>query len=246
MNQLNLALHAGSYRVGRGALARVATPDATESWRPIPHATLVESVARTLARSHLHVVSEAHGLACDGNRYFGLLQLEDGPHPKDYAPVIGLRNSHDKSFPAGLVVGSGVFVCDNLAFFGEVVLARKHTTGIYAALPALIDAAVEHLAEVRRDQDARIAAYKETIFTDAQTHDFVIRSVDEGIVPVTRVPAVLREWRTPRHQEFAQSKNAWRLFNAYTEVLKSSSLFKRPRQTQPLHAMLDDACGLAA
>lgn len=52
--------------------------------------------------------------------------------------------------------------------------------------------------------------------------------------------------RSVRHEEFAQTKNAWRLFNAYTEVLKGSSLFKRPRQTQPLHAMLDDACGLAA
>jgi hypothetical protein len=33
--------------------------------------------------------------------------------------VLGLRNSHDKRFPAGLVGGSAVFVCDNLAFSGE-------------------------------------------------------------------------------------------------------------------------------
>lgn len=243
---LHLDSHAGSHRVSRAVLGEVRTPDVTESWHPIPHAALVESVASALTRARLRVVGEAHGLACEGDRYFGLLQLDDGPDPKDYAPVIGLRNSHDKSFPAGLAVGSGVFVCDNLAFFGEVVFARKHTTGIDAALPGLIDAAVAHLAKVRRAQDAHIAAYKDTRLTDAQAHDLVIRSVDERVVPVTRIPSVLREWRTPRHDEFAQTKNAWRLFNAYTEVLKGGSIFRRPRQTQALHAMLDEACGLAA
>jgi hypothetical protein len=28
--------------------------------------------------------------------------------------VIGLRNSHDKSFPAAIAMGSSVFCCDNL------------------------------------------------------------------------------------------------------------------------------------
>jgi len=52
----------------------------------------------------------------------------------DFALVVGLRNSHDKSFPAGLVIGASVLVCDNLSFSGEVRLARKHTYPIIATL----------------------------------------------------------------------------------------------------------------
>jgi hypothetical protein len=41
--------------------------------------------------------------------------------------AVGIRNSHDKTFPAGLVAGTKVFCCDNLAFSGEVQISRKHT-----------------------------------------------------------------------------------------------------------------------
>ena len=48
--------------------------------------------------------------------------------------VVGVRNSHDKSFPAGLVIGASIFVCDNLSFSGEVKLARKHTVHVESVI----------------------------------------------------------------------------------------------------------------
>jgi hypothetical protein len=69
-----------------------------------------------------------------------------------------------------------------------------------------------------------------------------------GVVPVTRVPAILSEWRTPRHREFSQDgKTVWRLFNAFTEALKGSSPHGvLPRRSQALHGLMDVACGSAA
>src|SRR5262249_51585397 len=83
----------------------------------------------------LHVVQEGHGLWRDGQRYFGLMEVRNGSNADDFGLVVGLRNSHDKSFPAALALGSRVFVCDNLAFSGEVKLSRKHTTYIWRDLP---------------------------------------------------------------------------------------------------------------
>jgi hypothetical protein len=40
---------------------------------------------------------------------------------------VGLRNSHDKSFPVGIAFGSRVFVCDNAAFIADHVIKRRHT-----------------------------------------------------------------------------------------------------------------------
>lgn len=101
----------------------------------VPHHRLLTGVQESLARSGLYVVTEAHGLTKDGNRYFGLLQVANGTNPDGFGLVVGVRNSHDKTFPAGLVMGASVFCCDNLSFSGEVRLARKHTAHIERDLP---------------------------------------------------------------------------------------------------------------
>jgi hypothetical protein len=107
------------------------------------------------------IVSEAHGLTHDGNRYFGMLQVVNGHGHEDYSMVVGVRNSHDRTFPAALALGSGVFVCDNLAFRGEVKLARKHTRFIDRDLPLLVNRAVGLLGAHRQGLDLQIAAYKQ-------------------------------------------------------------------------------------
>jgi hypothetical protein len=63
------------------------------------------------------------------------------------------------------------------------------------------------------------------------------------VVPVTKIPDVLREWRETRHPEFRQGLTGWRLFNAFTEGLKGQ-LDYLPRRTQALHGLLDVACGV--
>ena len=114
MTRTNLCLHCGSRAVPREQVAAVATPPRTPSWVPIPHARLLEGVRESLGRAGLSVVGEAHGLGRGGARYFGLLEVVNGRPGGDFGLVVGLRNSHDKSFPAGLAVGARVLVCDNL------------------------------------------------------------------------------------------------------------------------------------
>jgi hypothetical protein len=200
-------------------------------------------VQASLERAGLHVVSEAHGLTRDGARYFGLLQIANGQDSVDFGLVVGMRNSHDKSFPAGLVMGANVFCCDNLSFSGEVRLARKHTAYVERDLPQLVDRAVGRLGDLRHSQEQRFRAYKTTEFSDGQAHDLIIQALDARVVPVTKIPDVLREWREPRHPEFQQGLTGWRLFNAFTEVLKGQ-LDSLPKRTQALHGLLDVACGV--
>ena len=244
MKALNLILHTGANTVTREQIESAMTPEGTRTWQPIPHAAIIDGFKSAIESDGLHVVQESHGMTRDGNRYFGLMQLANGHNPDDWGLVVGLRNSHDKSFPAGIVVGSGVFVCDNLAFSGEVKLARKHTTYINRDLPQLIRRALGQVADHRGQQEKRIAAYKATDFTQPQAHDIIIRAVDSMALPVTLVPDVLKEWRTPRHDEFAANGfTAWRLFNAFTEVLKGNLAFL-PKRTQTVHGLLDTAVSL--
>jgi hypothetical protein len=247
MRQANLYLHTGGYRVERGQLSHVTTPQRTGTWVPIPHHCLVKTVCDTLVQAGLSIVGESHGLAKDGQRYFGLLQVANGHNPDDFGLVVGVRNSHDQSFPAGLVVGAAVFVCDNLSFSGEVRLARKHTVHFERGLPGLVAKARSRLTEQRDRQEQRFIAYKAREFGDREAHDLLIRAMDAPVLPVTRIPAALVEWRNPRHPEFGQDgKTGWRLFNSVTEALKGSGYMDLPRRTQALHGLMDLACGLAS
>lgn len=237
-----LCLHAGGTTVDTEALGLIPTPPATPTWHPIPHRALLDVVRENVTMSGLHIVAEHHGLAREGARYFGMLQVRNGVEDDGYGLVLGLRNSHDMSYPAGLVVGSGVFVCDNLAFSGEIKLARKHTSHIMKDLPRLVQTAFGRLTDYRQLQGRRIAAYRETEISTLEAHDLIVRAIDGKILPVTRVPAVLSEWRTPRHAEFREGDTAWRLFNAFTECLKGIEPNTLARRTMALHGLLDTTC----
>jgi hypothetical protein len=74
----------------------------------------------------------------------------------NYADTVGLRNSHDKSFPIGIAFGSRVFVCDNTAFVGEHVIQRKHTVKAKRELPGLITEIVQPLQQQRIEQNTKL------------------------------------------------------------------------------------------
>ena len=103
---VNLVLHCGARHVERRAVEEAKTPAASPTWVPIAHHRLLEQVETTLTASGMTVANEAHALWNDGLRYFGLLEVTNGQPHDDYGLVIGLRNSHDKSFPAAIAMGS--------------------------------------------------------------------------------------------------------------------------------------------
>jgi len=248
-HKLNLMLHCGTDAVDREVVLESPTPPPTgyrggfHTHYPLPHGHVLERVERHLAHAGMTIVEEAHGLTHDGARYFGMLQVANGQQSDDYGMVVGIRNSHDKRFPASLVMGSGVFVCDNLAFSGEVKLSRKHTRHIIRDLSQLISRAVSRLVDVRQRQDVRIAAYKEHDVSDREAHDTIIRALDCKVVPSSKIEQVVAEWRKPSHPEF-NPRTAWSLFNSFTEILKGNAQYAL-RRTQALHGLLDTVCGIA-
>ncbi len=245
MSRTSLVLHAGANAATIEQVSEVITPASTETWTPVPHIQLVQSVERALVGGGYKVQSSEFGLWKDGLRFFGLLNLINGQNAPDYQLTIGLRNSHDMAFSAGMAVGSRVFVCDNLAFSAEIVVSRKHTNKILGDLDRLVVTAIGRIGEARQSQDLRIAAYKAQEVTDAQVHDLLVRSIDAKIIANAMLPKVLKEYREPRHEEF-KPRTGWSLFNSYTEVLKEINPFDRTQRTQRLHGLLDLASGLRA
>lgn len=255
-----LILHSGANAATLEQVFETPTPEPTDTHFPIPHGRLVETVQSHVEANGWEIGTQEFGLwgsqEDPAARMFGVLSLRpkaivpttpfgfgiSAPAPADYGLVVGIRNSHDKIFAAGLAVGSHVFVCDNLAFSGEIQIARKHTRFVLRDLDRLIAMAIGKMAGLRVSQDRRIACYKETELSDADVHDLVIRSVDARVMANSYIPKVLDEWRNPRHPEF-EDRTAWSLFNGYTEVFKATNPLDLIQRTTRLHGMLDLVSG---
>ena len=216
----------------------IKTPGVTKTHVPIPHHKLVEEVKASLEGVNLTVKEEAYSVNKDGQKFFGLLGLNAANQNNDYQLVVGLRNSHDKSFPAGLVAGTRVFVCDNLAFSSEVTVTRKHTSRLMDDLPRLIATACGMINEANECQEQRVEHYQNFAIKDPQVHDLLIRSMKVSAIGSTAIPKVLGQWNDPKHEEF-RPRTLWSLFNAYTEVYKAIKLDRLPRKTIALQGLLD-------
>jgi len=238
-----LMLHCGANAVDFAEVQESETPEATRTHTPIPHSHLVDLVRDGLGRANMSIVEESHALTHDANRYFGLFRIgTGGAESKDYGAVMGLRNSHDKTFPSALAFGANVFVCDNLSFNGEVKLGRKHTVHIMRDLPSLVSRTIGKLTDAWGLQEQRFEAYRNHELSRSEAHDVIIESFRAGACTGTQIRKVIDQWHAPNHPEF-KPRNAWSLFNAFTEVLKGN-LNELPKRTQALHGFMDGHCGV--
>jgi len=233
----NIILHSGAVQINESDLFGIHNPETTDTFKPIDHNRMLLDVKREVIRAGLSITGSSHAIDKGGNRYFGLLEIATSQ--QDYQRTIAIRNSHDKSFAAGIAAGSRVFVCDNLAFSGDVTFQRKHTPNIEEDLQFIIVRAVRKLAGYWYDMEHQYNRYKDRIITDHEVISIVSILLQKEIVGKKEAISVMQEYHTPSHPEFAESRNLWRLFNAVTEVKKGSNLFKLPEKTESLHGILD-------
>lgn len=234
---MSLILHAGATPVSYDELRAVKTPPGTDTHVPIPHHELVELVRYTLGFYQHEIAEEHHAVMPDGSRYFGVMTLKS-PYG-NYGDIVGLRNSHDKSFPIGIAFGSRVFVCDNTAFVGDHVIRRKHTVKAKRELPGLVTEIVAPLQQQRISQNQKLLTYQGTALSDEVADHAILDLYRQDVIGVQAIGHVLKAWEEPPHDW--GDKTAWRLFNAATFAL-AGKVSERPDLTKQLHLVIDGVC----
>jgi hypothetical protein len=208
------------------------------SYQPIAHDDVVKRTKGFLDSNGFTIQDEVHSLARDRKHYFGLFSVD---HPNrtstDRGCVVGIRNSHDKTFPAGLCAGDAPFVCDNLIFTNTIKLARRHTRNILNDLDFTINRALGKLFGFWHGQDSRIEAYKNLEISNAQANDIIIRACKAGALPKSKIIDVVNQWESSDHPEF-WDRNVNSLYNAFTEIYKGN-LIQLPNRSDALHSVLD-------
>jgi len=244
-----MALNIWGKRYTRKDVEAVALPKTTETYIPVPHMDFADLIQDTLEDHGFRLGETAHVLNQTGTQYFGMAELQNGDNPEDYSLMAGWRNSYNKTLAAALVIGARVFVCDNLAFSGEIIIGRKHTRNVKADLPGCIDLAVSQVTRLRSFQDRRYQWYKDNVLPDDMVNELIVESIRTDIVPASKAGLLIQECYEPRHRAHLNERGqrtAWTVFNAVTESLKNSSIPALPRRTQALHGMIDDMTRLDA
>ena len=254
-SKLNLHICGGEHKVSTlEEVQEVTTPEVeyrkernrdgslSVSYRPIGHNLLIDKTRNHLDQAGFTIEGESHNLAREGKRYFGLFQVS---HPDresgERGTVVGLRNAHDKCFPAGLCAGDAPFVCDNLIFTNTVKLARRHTKNILSELDHVIARTLGRLFDFWVGQDNRIESYKGFELSNPQVNDLVIRAYKAGAIPKTKVTDVVDQWEKSDHSTF-WDRNMNSLYNSFTEVYKGN-LVALPKRSEALHSVLDSEVG---
>lgn len=220
-----LYLHTGERTIDRQQLGMVPTPPPMgRHHHPYPFVEFVDSVADNLQTVGFKIEEESYITAANDRRFFGLMEVKPifDDKNRDYGMIVGLRGSHDQSIPRGLVAGSRVFVCSNLAFSGEIKVSTKQTTNVERRMAGLVYDAVRNMQGVFEIQDRRFDTYKEFELKPRWGDAAITELVRRQVINPSQVGRVIREWDEPSHDEHLNDGHhtVWTMHNAVTEALK--------------------------
>jgi hypothetical protein len=104
MQNATLMSHVDTDLVTRERLALVETPDATRSFKPVPHIELIATLEDVLRENRIAIRKEQFALRRDGATLFGVLQLQY-QDTSDGMAALGLRTSNNRTMSIQICAG---------------------------------------------------------------------------------------------------------------------------------------------
>ena len=240
--------------ITREALRGIQTPAPTASWRPAPHADVVDVLTARAAVRGLKITSERFAVLSGAlypeagrkievpdAKLFGSMDFAPVPDmafPAGCAPSAGFRNSHDQSFSLSILSGARVFVCANGVLSAEHIVSRKHTSGL--DLEESIDMALEEFMVSLGEFNGKFQRLVARSLTDIQAHHEVVELARAGAFASSDILPVIRGYENPVHEEF-RPRNAWSLYNAATARMKTQSPSRQVEGFKALNMVMLDA-----
>ena len=194
MKNAQLVSHVDTDIVSRAELKALPAPEATPTFKPIPHIELVDMLELVLRQSQIRIEEERFALRRDGSVLFGVLQLAYG-ETDDGRAALGLRTANNKTMSIQLCAGLSVFVCDNLALRGDMIaLRRKHTSSLNlrTELAGAVLRFQEHFG--RLAAEVELLKKQRLVDVEAKAHDSrrLRRRAHPGAPPAGSLESVVR------------------------------------------------------
>jgi len=205
-----LMAHCGAQYIDREGLKALETPEPTASWTPIPHYDLVQALDGQLKARGINIVKEQ--FAVQKAKLFGVIDTDYEVNAEGGA-AIGIRTANDKSLALQLAIGFRIFVCDNMAFAGDLIaLRRKHTANLDLHR-AFAEGIGRYVAQYPKLQD-NITWWKERTVSKERGKQLIYDIFRQKLVPIRLFHPAVHDW------EAAEEKTLWRLHNCMTAHIK--------------------------
>ena len=187
------------------------TPQGTDTWTPIPHFDLVTALEGQLKAHGISIVKEQ--FAVQKAKLFGVIDT-DYQVTEEGGAAIGVRTANDKSLALQLAIGHRIFICDNMAFHGDLIaLKRKHTANLdlHTEFATGIGRYVNGYAKLQENIDW----WKERTVSKERGKQLIYDIFTQKIVPVRLFHPVCTVW------ERQEAKTFWNLHNVFTGHIKA-------------------------
>lgn len=217
MEGAKLVAHTGAIIVTREDLKQYVTPEATDTFKPVGHSQLVETLTQVMHDRGLFITREQ--FAVQNHKLFGTFDLE-WQKMEEYGAAVGFRHANDKSMPITIAVGVRVFVCDNMSMLGELITVRKHTSKL--DLGEEMDRAMYRYMQGWRKLKDDIQIQQDTVLEDRRVKTLIYDIFTQKIVPLRLFPLVSEHYTHMRedHRENPGLFTGWWLHNTFTAHIK--------------------------
>jgi len=209
----------------------VPAPQKTTTYQPVSNLELITSLEAGIEAQSLTIVKKRYELSKTNQQMFGHFQIQTDD--TDYNLAIGFRNSYNKSLAVGITSGAQVLVCSNLAFGGDFIRMRKHTTNVLKELNDMVDGAV----------GSALIGYKRSIFDMENMKKVSVSKqlaaeligrlyMEEKLVTNTQLSIIRNQYET--NKDFNDG-TLFGLYNNVTEALKRSHPANRIKSQIEIH-----------
>lgn len=203
----------GAQYVTRDQLAQYIPPPATDTWKPIAHSELVDTLHEVMSYRGMFITKDQYVIDRGGARMFGTFDLE-WQKMEEYGAALGFRHATDKSMAIQIAVGARVFVCSNMSFGGDgMITVRKHSGKL--DLAAELDHAMYSFQHGWRRLVDDIHVQQCSAVTHGWGKELLYDIFRLKILPTKVFHNVATDW------DSASDRNAWALHNACTAHVKT-------------------------
>lgn len=208
-----LLAHRGAQIVTRDQLKEYVTPEATETFKPVGHSQLVETLTQVMHDRGLFITREQ--FAVQNHRLFGVFDLE-WQKMEEYGAAVGFRHANDKSMPIVIAVGARVWLCDNLSYLGELITMRKHTRKL--DLAEELDRTMYRYMQGWRKLKDDIEIQQQAEIEERRAKTLIYDIFRQKILPLKLFHPVVEGYETATKD---QKGTGWMLHNACTAPIKT-------------------------
>ena len=220
-------------RVSESEVFNVPSVPFTKTFKPFHHKQVIEAIRSALNMVGLNIVGTEYALANQGNRMFGVFDLDSGTDELGWS--MGFRNALDKSFAITIIAGSRVFLCSNLAFDGEAIEMRRHTKGLtIEELEFLSYRAIKTLVVRLTSFQNWHLGLKQYDLSESDAKVLLVDMISQNIFPATKL---LRF-----HDLYfggVYDPTLFGLHEATTETLKDANLLTLPKKNKALNFIIN-------